>query len=167
MSFGPRDQNEEFIFALENLRADFQYAVLKALKQQGISQAELARRLGVSAPWVSQILSDEANITIESAARVIAALKLDLSFREMSEPAEAAAAVEEATTPPLPQKRSGNAWQEINSAKPLPASSEAGPASETAVFMHIVVRQSHSRRHRSPIVASENFSEVFLDSVAA
>ncbi|SDG49531.1 helix-turn-helix domain-containing protein [Pelagibacterium luteolum] len=74
MNFGPVDANEAQIFAVEELRADVQYEVLRALKADGLKQADLAARLGCSAAWVSQLLSDDANLTLESVAKIFFAL---------------------------------------------------------------------------------------------
>ncbi|WP_276118773.1 helix-turn-helix domain-containing protein [Pararhizobium qamdonense] len=74
MKFGPTDAKEAIIFATEELRADIQYEIMRGMKAAGVSRAELAKRIGVSAAWVSQILSDDANLTIESIAKVFLAL---------------------------------------------------------------------------------------------
>ncbi len=74
MKFGPMDSKEALEFAIEELRADVQYEVLRAMKQAGMSQADLARKLGVSQAWVSQMLGDDANLTVESLAKVFLAL---------------------------------------------------------------------------------------------
>ena len=70
MTISPLNKEEQFIFAVEDLRAEIQYDILRCLKEAGISQAELAKRIGVSAPWVSQILGDDANLTVESIVKV-------------------------------------------------------------------------------------------------
>lgn len=74
MSIGPQNRNEAQTFAFEELRADIQYEILKALKQEGISQSDLAKRLGCSAGCVSQFLDDDANMTLESISKVFLAL---------------------------------------------------------------------------------------------
>lgn len=74
MKFGPQNKDETAVFALEELRADVQYEMLKRMKEMGLSQASLAKKMGVSAAWVSQILDDDANLTLESIAKVFTAL---------------------------------------------------------------------------------------------
>lgn len=74
MKLGPQSKNEASVFALEELRADVQYEILKRMKQMGLNQAALARRLGKSPAWVSQILDDDANLTLETIAKVFLAL---------------------------------------------------------------------------------------------
>lgn len=59
----------------ESLVADVQHDIVGLMKAKGVSRAELARRLRVSAPYVSQILGDEdANLTLRTIARVYDAL---------------------------------------------------------------------------------------------
>ncbi|MBO9710469.1 MAG: helix-turn-helix transcriptional regulator [Caulobacter sp.] len=59
----------------EALIADVQFEISKLMRRNGISKAELARRLGVSAPYVTQILGNEgANLTLKTVARVFDAL---------------------------------------------------------------------------------------------
>jgi transcriptional regulator with XRE-family HTH domain len=72
--FGPQNKDEALVFASEGLRADIQYEILKALKAQNLSQTALAERLGCSSACVSQFLDDDANLTIESMAKVLLAL---------------------------------------------------------------------------------------------
>lgn len=74
MKFGPADDREAYEFALEELRADTQYEIMKALKQAGLSQAALAKKMGVSPAWISQILGDDANLTFESVVKIFLAL---------------------------------------------------------------------------------------------
>lgn len=74
MKLGPQNKDEAAVFALEELRADVQYEMLKRMKQLGVTQAALAKRMGVSSAWVSQILDDDANLTLESISKVFLAL---------------------------------------------------------------------------------------------
>jgi transcriptional regulator with XRE-family HTH domain len=80
MKFGPTDANEALIFATEELKADTQYEILRALSNAGMSQADLARKLGVSQAWVSQALSDDANLTIDTIAKIFLGLGLQCHF---------------------------------------------------------------------------------------
>jgi transcriptional regulator with XRE-family HTH domain len=73
--FGPFDEGEEETFAVEAFIVDVQVAIQKALLAKGISQAELARRLGLSQARVSQIFSGSgANLTLKTLARISYAL---------------------------------------------------------------------------------------------
>lgn len=74
MKFGPQSKEEAAIFALEELRADVQYEILKGMKRLGLNQTELAKKLGKSSAWVSQLLGDDANLTLETISKVYLAL---------------------------------------------------------------------------------------------
>lgn len=74
MFFGPRNAKEAEVFALEELRADVQYELAKAIQSAGQSQKSLAEKLGCSPAWISQLLSDDANLTLESISKVFLAL---------------------------------------------------------------------------------------------
>lgn len=81
MAFGPQNDDETLIFAIEALKADVQFEILRALKDDGLTRAMLAERLNVSPAWVSQILSDNANPTLASLVKIFSALgrRVDLS----------------------------------------------------------------------------------------
>jgi transcriptional regulator with XRE-family HTH domain len=74
MNFGPQNAHEAEIFAVEELRAEIQYEILRALQVANVSQSQLAQKLGCSPAAVSQFLGDEANLTIETIAKVFLAL---------------------------------------------------------------------------------------------
>lgn len=48
------------------------------MTQQNITQAELANRLSVSAPYVNKLMKGETNFTIESLAKIAHALNTEL-----------------------------------------------------------------------------------------
>ena len=139
MSFGPIDQQEAAVFALEGLRADFQYEVLRALKLAGITQAELARRMNVAPAWVSQILSDDANVTLESIAKVFAALQTECRI-------ETTAIADVNSKVP---NKSSSAWQE-RGGQGEGGRAESRPVADTASFMRIVVRSGGRQGYRMP-----------------
>lgn len=79
--FGPKNREEEEIFAVEGLIFDVQYEIQRLMRERGLTQKALAERLGCSRAWVSQLLSDKgANMTLETIARVFFALKAECSF---------------------------------------------------------------------------------------
>ena len=47
------------------------------MKQLGISQTELARRMNVSRPYISKVLRQDVNFSFRTAARLANALKMD------------------------------------------------------------------------------------------
>jgi transcriptional regulator with XRE-family HTH domain len=69
----------------EDTLIDFQFAVIDALNEQGISKTEFADLLGVSKARVSQMLSSNANPTIKAVARVCQLLNLHLSIKTQSD----------------------------------------------------------------------------------
>jgi transcriptional regulator with XRE-family HTH domain len=63
--------NHELAGAEESFIAEAQFVLHNLLNAKGVSRKELAKRLGVSAPRVSQMFSDNArNLTLRSLARV-------------------------------------------------------------------------------------------------
>lgn len=55
--------------------ADVQYEVSRKMKSAGVSRAELARRMGVSAPYITQLMGDAGgNLTLRTVARLFKAL---------------------------------------------------------------------------------------------
>ena len=55
----------------------FLRCILQRMKELGISQTELAKRMNASRPYVVKVLHGDVNITLASAARFAEALKLD------------------------------------------------------------------------------------------
>lgn len=78
--FSPKNEREELIYAIEGLKADVQYEMLRALKENGVTQKEISKRLRVSQARVSQMLGDDGNLTIENIARFFHALNEGVSF---------------------------------------------------------------------------------------
>jgi transcriptional regulator with XRE-family HTH domain len=61
-------------FAAEQVKLDFAVALERRMSQQGITRAELARKLGTSAAAITQTLRGDANLSIERMARLAQAL---------------------------------------------------------------------------------------------
>jgi transcriptional regulator with XRE-family HTH domain len=74
MNFGPKDEREAALFAQENLRVDVQHRLQTVMNHLGVSQSELASRLGTSEAWVSQLFGSRMNMTVRTMARVFHAL---------------------------------------------------------------------------------------------
>ena len=55
-------------------------AIFRNRKAKGFSQADLANRMGITQPMISQWESGECNISIESIAKIADALNLDVSI---------------------------------------------------------------------------------------
>ncbi len=76
----------DFISAEENALMDFQFALIDAMNEQGMTKAELAETLGVTRARVSQLLSSEANPTIKLVGRALAAVGLKAEYGRKSKP---------------------------------------------------------------------------------
>jgi transcriptional regulator with XRE-family HTH domain len=73
---------------IEVLKLGFAEEVGRQMERQGVSRAELARRLGTSASYVTKILRTTANLTLESMARIALALDSRVSLGLVSRDAE-------------------------------------------------------------------------------
>lgn len=79
--FGPFSNEEEEVFAVEDLIFDVQIALQRAMREHGVSQSELANRLGVTPARVSQMFADSgANLTLETVAKIAIALETTVSI---------------------------------------------------------------------------------------
>lgn len=75
VTIGPRNEDEKEVFTVEGFRVDVQHRMQKLMNERGVDKKELAKRLAVSPARISQIFSDECNITIRMLARVFHALE--------------------------------------------------------------------------------------------
>lgn len=57
---------------------------LKAMEEQSVTQAELARRMGCSQQYVSNLLKGSSNMTLETIGRLEKALNLDILRSSMN-----------------------------------------------------------------------------------
>lgn len=131
MIFGPRDRDERAIAIVESLRADIQYAILKALKAAGLSRSQLAERMNCTPSWVSQLLSDDANLTLDSVAKVFAALDVPAEACRFECGAADSAAREAEFAAPRTDR--GGEWIRLWSAAPAGSTSRRGGLSKASV----------------------------------
>ena len=136
MKFGPNNADEALIFAHEELRADVQYQILKALKQSGMSQAELAKKIGVSSAWISQILSDDANLTLETVSKIFYALGLQCRFSTGALEPHFAQVVVPQTTEPDGWKLTSTAVEHVRVVETRAV--EVRSADTTALLMRVI-----------------------------
>ena len=71
--------------AIENLAGDASDLIARLMHEQKISKADLARRLGKSRAWVTQLLNGRANMTVRTLAEVV--FYLDGEVKIHAEPA--------------------------------------------------------------------------------
>lgn len=77
---GKRDAAYERLLRQERLILDVTEALAGALDDSGVTRAELARRLGRTPGFVSQVLGGGRNLTLRTIADIAAALSLQPSF---------------------------------------------------------------------------------------
>jgi len=83
---GPNDKNYDVLLAENDLINNVQLAIEAAMKAQDITQADLAKRLGISEARVSQMLADNgSNLRARTIARIACALdrRAKIEFREV------------------------------------------------------------------------------------
>ena len=78
--------------AIDKIGSAFLRRILRRMKQLGVSQTELARRMNVSRPYITKVLSHDVNFSFRTAAKLANALKMDffpdLREREASDTAD-------------------------------------------------------------------------------
>jgi transcriptional regulator with XRE-family HTH domain len=58
---------------IESVKHDFAFSIHRQLKRHGITNAALAKKLGVTPPYVSKVLKGDENLTIESMVKMVRA----------------------------------------------------------------------------------------------
>lgn len=80
-ALGPKNEAEREAYALEDLVFSVQIALQKAMRKNGVSQKQLAERLGMSPARVSQIFSNGGpNLTLKTISRIAFALEEEFDF---------------------------------------------------------------------------------------
>lgn len=83
---GAQHQGEEEAFAIEALVFSVQIALQKAMQKHGVSNKELAERLGMTPARVSQIFSSNGpNLTLKTIAKIQHALGEEFEFLSKSD----------------------------------------------------------------------------------
>ena len=63
--------------AANHLIGAFLRRILLRMKELGVSQTELAKRMQVSRPYITKVLHQDVNITFRTATKLASALKMD------------------------------------------------------------------------------------------
>ena len=71
----PKNAEEAVIFAIEELVAETQYCIQKVMNLKSVNRSELARRLGCSPANVTQMLSEDSNLRLDTVAKIFHALE--------------------------------------------------------------------------------------------
>jgi len=76
--------NPEFrkSLAVESLVLEAGELIARLMESRGVNRAELARRLGKSRAWVTQMLNGRANLTLKTLAEVAWALEAEVQLAE-------------------------------------------------------------------------------------
>ena len=62
---------------IDHIGSAFLRRILRRMKQLGVSQSELARRMNVSRPYITKVLSRDVNFSFRTAAKLANALRMD------------------------------------------------------------------------------------------
>jgi plasmid maintenance system antidote protein VapI len=80
-------------FQIDRRKAEISERIYQAMKQQDVSNAELARRLGKSRAYVTKLLRGTTNFTLESLVRIGRALSCEVEFELLPKVRQAKAQV--------------------------------------------------------------------------
>lgn len=72
------EQDEEY--NLDGLKVEIAEKIYLAMKNRRVSNAELARRLNKSRPYITKILQGNVNFTLETLAKIAQALDCKMNF---------------------------------------------------------------------------------------
>ena len=73
-------------FELDRLKVEISEQIYQAMNQQGISNSDLARRLGKSRAYVTKLLRGTTNFTLESLVRISRALSNEVEINLVTRP---------------------------------------------------------------------------------
>lgn len=77
--------------AIEGFVLEASEVIARAMKEKQVSRADLARRLGKSRAWITQVLSGRANLTLRTLAEIAWSLGVELRLQEAAPAAESRA----------------------------------------------------------------------------
>lgn len=79
--------------AIDRVGSAFLRQILRRMKELGVSQTELARRMKVSRPYVTKVLHQDVNFSFRTAAKLADALRMDFFPELRPQEAEVSAGV--------------------------------------------------------------------------
>lgn len=100
-----RENENSFWFKLEELLYDLTETIYERMKQKGISQRELAKRLGVSDAYISKILKGNENISLKTLLKLALALGLNVEIKMQP--------IEQRSYRKNDESTSNRSWQEV------------------------------------------------------
>ena len=63
--------------SIDRIGSAFLRRILRRMKELGVSRTELAKRMKVSRPYITKVLSQDVNFSFRTAAKLANALKMD------------------------------------------------------------------------------------------
>ena len=72
------------VTAIDRIGSLFLRQILRRMKQLGLNQSALAKRMNVSRPYISKVLRSDVNISFGTATKLAKALEMDF-FPELRE----------------------------------------------------------------------------------
>lgn len=63
--------------AIDRIGSIFLRQILRRMRELGLNQSALARRMNVSRPYISKVLRSDVNISFATAAKLARALQMD------------------------------------------------------------------------------------------
>ena len=84
--------------SVDRIGSVFLRRILRRMKELGVSQTELARRMKVSRPYITKVLHQDVNFSFRAAAKLANALKMDF-FPELRPQSEESASSRRASGP--------------------------------------------------------------------
>lgn len=78
-------------YQVDRLKVEISERIYNAMKQQNVTNAELARRLGKSRAYVTKLLRGTTNFTIESLVKIGRALSCEIEFELLTKAPKAKA----------------------------------------------------------------------------
>ena len=74
--------------AIDKIGSAFLRAILLRMKELGVNQTELSRRMEVSRPYITKVLRQDVNFSFRTAAKLAQALKMDFlpELKPMEDP---------------------------------------------------------------------------------
>lgn len=134
------------LFSVESLVTRASELIATLMVEQGVSKADLARRLNKSRAWVTQLLSGQANMTVRTLAEVVHALGGEVALQSQAPRWKGAATPRQSDSKPfvyrvvypgdnysLDQPRTVDEVFRLESSTMKPASEEIAPESEGPV----------------------------------
>ena len=95
-------------YQIDRLKVEISERIYNAMKEQGVSNAELARRLGKSRAYVTKLLRGTTNFTLESLVRIGRALSCEVEIELLTKAPKA-----KGLSPRRPPKLFGKVRQRI------------------------------------------------------